>query len=184
MTSIPTGTILIYSLITLPSGYLTCDGSAISRSIYLDLYNVIGTKYGFGDGITTFNLPNFSNRAPVQGNSLAETGGSNSITIQTTNLPEHTHNPTFSADTHKHELNYEYQEQTYDSFYYLQNLTTGGDNDSDIQNGIDPAAEVLSLPATTSEARLTIENSTNSYGPSTSINIQNSQISLNYIIKY
>jgi microcystin-dependent protein len=42
-----------------PAGYLYCDGRAISRIAYADLFAVIGTKYGVGDGSSTFNLPNF-----------------------------------------------------------------------------------------------------------------------------
>lgn len=49
---------------TAPTGWLLCDGSAVSRTTYADLFAVIGTTYGAGDG-TTFNLPNFSNRVPV-----------------------------------------------------------------------------------------------------------------------
>lgn len=43
--------------IQLPYGYLACDGSAISRTLYKRLFDVIGTSYGSGDGTTTFNLP-------------------------------------------------------------------------------------------------------------------------------
>lgn len=53
----PIGAIVPYGGDTAPTGYLLCDGSAVSRSIYSDLYAVIGTKYGEGDGSTTFNLP-------------------------------------------------------------------------------------------------------------------------------
>lgn len=44
---------------TIPSGWLLCDGSAISRTTYAELFDVIGTTYGVGDGTTTFNLPNY-----------------------------------------------------------------------------------------------------------------------------
>ena len=53
----PTGTIIIWSAPTPPAGYLICDGSAISRTTYARLFNVIGTTWGAGDGNTTFNLP-------------------------------------------------------------------------------------------------------------------------------
>lgn len=57
----PTGVILPYSGTTAPTGFLMCDGSAVSRTTYADLFAVIGTTYGSGDGSTTFNLPNSSN---------------------------------------------------------------------------------------------------------------------------
>ena len=47
---------------TTPTGYLLCDGSAISRTDYAELFGVIGTTYGTGDGSTTFNLPNLIGR--------------------------------------------------------------------------------------------------------------------------
>ena len=53
----PIGAIVPYGGDTAPTGYLLCDGSAVSRTTYADLFAVIGTKYGSGDGSTTFNLP-------------------------------------------------------------------------------------------------------------------------------
>lgn len=53
----PLGAIVNYGGDTAPTGWLICDGSAVSRTTYADLYDVIGTKYGPGDGSTTFNLP-------------------------------------------------------------------------------------------------------------------------------
>jgi len=57
-----------------PAGYLTCDGSAVSRTTYADLFTVIGTTYGAGDGSTTFNLPNFTNRFPYGANEGSSAG--------------------------------------------------------------------------------------------------------------
>lgn len=54
----PVGMVAPYAGKTAPSGWLKCDGSAISRTTYAALFNVIGTTYGAGDGSTTFNLPN------------------------------------------------------------------------------------------------------------------------------
>ena len=62
----PTGTIIVWSTSTPPAGYLVCDGSAISRTTYAALFNVIGTTWGAGDGNTTFNVPNFVDRV-IQG---------------------------------------------------------------------------------------------------------------------
>lgn len=56
---IPIGTINTSVVATVPTGFLYCDGSAVSRSIYVGLFLAIGTTYGAGDGSTTFNLPNF-----------------------------------------------------------------------------------------------------------------------------
>ncbi len=43
-----------------PAGWRICNGAAVSRTVYRDLFNVIGTQWGTGDGSTTFNLPQFS----------------------------------------------------------------------------------------------------------------------------
>ena len=53
-----TGSIITWMLDTAPSGHLECDGSARSRVTYATLFALIGTKYGVGDGSTTFNIPN------------------------------------------------------------------------------------------------------------------------------
>ena len=62
---LPLGVILPFGGSTPPSNYLLCDGSAISRISYSDLFNVIGTAYGAGDGSTTFNVPDFRECVPV-----------------------------------------------------------------------------------------------------------------------
>lgn len=75
---LPTGLILPYGGSTVPDGWLLCNGGAISRTTYADLFAVIGTKYGAGDGSTTFNLPNLMNvkllkdsSVPVKGTGLS-----------------------------------------------------------------------------------------------------------------
>lgn len=57
---IPTGEGIRHFLASVPDGFLSCDGSAVSRSTYGNLFAAIGTTYGVGDGSTTFNLPNAS----------------------------------------------------------------------------------------------------------------------------
>jgi len=53
-----TGGVVMYAGSTIPSGWLSCNGAAVSRSTYANLFSAIGTTYGSGDGSTTFNLPN------------------------------------------------------------------------------------------------------------------------------
>lgn len=84
----PTGTILPWSQATPPVGFLKCDGTAVSRATYSDLFAVIGTTYGSGDGSTTFNLPDLTSRAPVQANTttnVGQAGGANKVTPGITN---------------------------------------------------------------------------------------------------
>lgn len=54
------GTTFGHNKSTAPTYALACDGSAVSRTTYADLFGVIGTTFGTGDGSTTFNIPNFS----------------------------------------------------------------------------------------------------------------------------
>lgn len=67
-----TGMIFAFAGNTIPSGYLACNGAAISRTTYADLFAVIGTTYGSGDGSTTFNLPNLTDKF-IQGSNTAGT---------------------------------------------------------------------------------------------------------------
>lgn len=57
--TVPVGTVLAHAGTNSPSGYLSCNGSAVSRSLYSNLFYTIGTLYGSGDGSTTFNLPDY-----------------------------------------------------------------------------------------------------------------------------
>lgn len=69
---IPTGVVQAFAGATTPTGWLLCDGSAVSRTDYADLYAVIGDTYGAGDGTTTFNLPDLADKF-IQGNATAGT---------------------------------------------------------------------------------------------------------------
>jgi hypothetical protein len=63
-TVVPTGGMLIWHQnVEIPSGFLLCNGQAISRTTYANLFSVIGTNYGVGNGSTTFNVPNFNFKA-------------------------------------------------------------------------------------------------------------------------
>jgi microcystin-dependent protein len=75
---------------------MICNGAAISRTTYADLYSVIGTLYGSGNGTTTFNLPNLQNRMPIglgsgSFNALNNKGGAETISLSTSNMPAHQH---------------------------------------------------------------------------------------------
>lgn len=91
----------------LPAGYLWCDGAAVSRSTYAELFAAIGTEYGAGDGSTTFNVPDRRGRASfgldnmggtaanrvtsagsgITGTTLGASGGAQTVTIARANLP-------------------------------------------------------------------------------------------------
>ncbi|MCP5405782.1 MAG: tail fiber protein [Pseudomonadaceae bacterium] len=60
---VPSGALMPFAGASAPTGWLLCDGSAVSRSAYADLFAAIGTAYGAGDGSTTFALPDLRGRA-------------------------------------------------------------------------------------------------------------------------
>src|SRR5687767_8264134 len=80
--AVPPGVAVEYYGDVAPPGWLLCDGSAVSRAAYPGLWAALGTKYGAGDGSTTFNLPDKRGRMAIGRNpavagidTLGETGG-------------------------------------------------------------------------------------------------------------
>jgi microcystin-dependent protein len=104
LTIFPVGSIAMWPTTTAPSGFLLCNGTAVSRTTYSTLFSVIGTTFGSGDGSTTFNLPNYADRMPIGTGTIAtsvgQTGGSQTTTLTTSNLPSHTHTVTDPGHTH------------------------------------------------------------------------------------
>lgn len=72
--AVPTGMILPFLGTSVPEGYLLCNGSNVSRTTYANLFQVIGTKCGAGDGSTTFTLPNLHRRFAEFSTTLSEIG--------------------------------------------------------------------------------------------------------------
>jgi len=98
----PVGSIFMYGAAAAPTGYLLCDGTAVSRTTYAALFAVIGTTFGAGDGSTTFNLPNMTGRYAV-GLPSAGTLGASAGTALTNGenraVGQHTHTFTGSSTT-------------------------------------------------------------------------------------
>ena len=88
-----------------PTGWLLCQGQAISRTIYAALFAAIGTTYGAGDASTTFNLPDFRDRMIVGASPsrpIGTTGGEAAHTLSTAELPSHNHTGTSGVDWPDH----------------------------------------------------------------------------------
>lgn len=87
----------------IPLGWLLCNGSAVSRTVYVALFNSIGGTWGTGDGVTTFNLPDLRTRAAIGYNNtfpIGSTGGHTNITLSLANLPTHSHSISDPGHTH------------------------------------------------------------------------------------
>lgn len=72
--AVPTGMILPFAATAIPEGFLACNGSNVSRTTYANLFSVIGTRYGAGDGSTTFTLPNLHRRFAEFSTTISEIG--------------------------------------------------------------------------------------------------------------
>lgn len=90
---VPTGSVVGWALTSsVPTGWLECDGSNVSRTTYAELFSAIGTTYGTGDGSTTFGLPNFNGkhlRGTTNTGLLGTNVGSDSVNVP---VPQHSHN--------------------------------------------------------------------------------------------
>jgi microcystin-dependent protein len=96
------GEIKLYGGSILPTGFLRCDGSAVSRTTYADLFSVIGVSFGSGDGISTFNLPDFGSRVPI-GVGTGTDGNNERTTLLGTKEGEFEHTLTIDEmPSHRH----------------------------------------------------------------------------------
>ena len=107
---IPTATIVPWSSTSIPTGFLECNGAAVSRSTYSALFAIVGTTYGAGDGSSTFLLPDIQDNVTLGKSgtkALASTGGANTVTgsgtisgtianatLSTAQLASHSHSGT------------------------------------------------------------------------------------------
>lgn len=116
---VPTGSVTAYAGTAAPTGWLICDGAAVSRSTYAALFAVLGTAYGSGNGTTTFNLPDLRGRAVfgkddmggtaasritsagsgITGTTLGANGGAETVTLTTAQIPAHNHTVNATLNT-------------------------------------------------------------------------------------
>ena len=91
----PVGSLKPWPTATSPGGWLPCDGWAISRSGFPDLYALIGNTYGAGDGATTFNLPNYVGRVLVHRDNgtifVGTLHGESGHVLTANEMPSHSH---------------------------------------------------------------------------------------------
>jgi microcystin-dependent protein len=105
---VPTGTVWDTLASVAPAGWLILDGSLVSRSTYSNLFALIGTVYGAGDGSTTFALPDARGRTTIGAGTgsgltnrvLGTYVGTETVSLVTANLPAHTHTITDPGHAH------------------------------------------------------------------------------------
>lgn len=101
-TEINVGEMKMWPTGTAPDKWLLCQGQAINRTTYSDLFDLITTDFGAGNGSTTFNVPDFRNLIPfgVGGSfALNDTDGSATHTLIEAELPAHTHSIALNSAT-------------------------------------------------------------------------------------
>jgi len=107
--AIPTGVVLEHGANLVPSGYLACDGSVLSRAAYSDLFAVIGTAFGDGsEGASNFRIPDLRGRVAIgsgtggglTARTLGASLGAETHVLSTAELAAHTHAKTDSGHTH------------------------------------------------------------------------------------
>jgi len=107
---IPPGMVRMFGGPSIPAGWLVCDGRAVSRTTYAALYAAIGTYWGSGDNISTFNLPDFRGRTPlgyvnspisgITSRGFASGGGEENHVLSTAELAYHGHGVTDNGHGH------------------------------------------------------------------------------------
>lgn len=92
--TVPIGGIAMWPLSTAPDGWIVANGATVSRTTYAALFDVYGTAFGSGDGVTTFEIPDMRRMFPfgASGSNLpGSTGGAESVELTVANLAAHTH---------------------------------------------------------------------------------------------
>jgi len=181
---IPPGTIVMTGRNTAPSGWLICNGSAVDRTQYAELFAAISTTFGAGNGTTTFNLPDMRGRvaagvgtgtgggasgtgAPTGGTALAAVSlsgwfGTNDVTLTSAQIPAHTHPITDPGHTHG------------------QNGGTGGPQATRLTSDTHDTPTNSADPTDSATTGITVNNNTGGGGSHT--NLQPT-VGLNFIIR-
>ena len=134
----PTGTVLWWPASSAPTGWVHCDGSAISRSTNSALFALIGTTYGSGDGSTTFNVPTINDDRFIRGwgSSGGLDPGRTFGSSQNSDIGNHSHTANSANAPHNHTVNSNVNQMAHNHQFVISagnmphqhNANTGGAN--------------------------------------------------------
>jgi len=134
---LPVGTIVMYGAAAAPTGWLLCDGAAISRTTYAALFAVIGTTFGAGDGSTTFNVPDMRGIFPRGAGTSGKLTNANGVafsgtlgTYQNDKMQGHKHTQRYQLVTNRASGTY--------NWYSVNGPvdTNGGDTTGPVTDGV------------------------------------------------
>lgn len=153
--SLPSGTVTSFAGNNAPKGWLLCNGETVSRETYKNLFEIIGTIYGNGDGTTTFTLPDMRGKVSVAAGTgagltnrvLGTVGGEENHLLTINEIPSHTH--------------------TYDK-----------------QNGVNPVPIPVPTPVSTPTDEIFSSVNSGATGGGAAHNVMQPYVVLNHIIKY
>jgi microcystin-dependent protein len=182
--ALPAGVMMMYGGTSAPTGWLFCNGSVVSQATYANLYAAIGTAFNTGgEGAGNFRLPDMRRRVPMGaggtgsgtiGNAVGNSGGSETVTLTTANLPSTA--TTTSAGTHTHNILYNISSGSSPSDGTAISFTTRLGTVTDYRSNVN---SVYNFNQSAGAHTHTISGATD-----TPTNIVQSSLVLNYIIKY
>lgn len=187
---VPTGVILPYGGVSAPSGFLICDGSAVSRTTYTNLFAVIGTRYGAGNGSTTFNVPKLNDGSFVRGVATSAVGTKYSASLPpltASSAGAHTHTRGTMNITGKFSLRYATGASNADGAF---DITTGGSSNRVDLEEATHATHIINFKASNAWTGATSSNGAHTHTVTNSAGVAMNgttvlpqSVGCNYIIK-
>lgn len=191
---LPPGVVMDYAGASIPTGWLNCDGAAVSRTTYAALYNAIGTTFGAGNGSTTFNLPDGRGRATIgvgtgsglTSRTLGAAVGEETHALSTAELASHSHAQSAHGHTDTgHTHNIAHSHTYYHTKYNGNLLSVRGSSLGSVD--WEAAEDTLSQSTSTSgggaSAIGTANPAISNTGSGTAHNVIQPSLALNKIIK-
>lgn len=181
--SSPVGLVAMFTTNNIPAKWSLANGQALSRTAYPDLFALIGTTFGAGDGATTFNIPNLSNNM-VRGRGVAPydvlgaTGGADTIALNANNLPVHTH--AINDPGHNHGVTDPGHFHTVFGGQQASQIFAGGGDASCSNLNINSNTVTTGITVNNVATGVTVGNNTTT---NTAVTVTNPYLVLNYIIR-